>query len=113
MGKGHWGGRPDLSSHTGDVVDLTIAAMPKRAGFSADKKWLVVESKDFDEEKGEYEYLAHAVYLNTGKCYTASNLDALRESLIEKLNLEQIKLRAIEIFFDELLISFLEERRRD
>lgn len=101
LGRAHREGS-ELAADTGDRFDESVKGNVKRVGASADGRWLLVESDDFDLRTQKAIVRVTAVSLGSGQIYSAT--DAASFPKLVRANIASARLEAVEVFFDRSVI---------
>lgn len=92
----------ELAADTGDRFDESVKGTIKRVGTSADRRWLLVDSDDYNLETRKPVAYVTAIALSSGQMYSAGDLSSLAK--VVPSGVTSTKLDAVELFFDRTLI---------
>ena len=112
LAKSHFERTPELASHTGDTVDVSIATAATRLGITDDGNWLIVQGKEFNESAADYVSRFFAVDLAKGTYHNDRELQGLERKAKFEKPLSTVHLEAVELVFDRMLVTYLEAKGR-
>ena len=111
LGRAYWQ-KPEQATETGDRFDEWVKGTIKRVGQTADGRWLVAESEDYDWEKHKPLVYVTAIELASGEMRSASDLAALQQAVGDSGQVSTARLEPVEYFFERKLISRLVEETK-
>lgn len=91
-----------LAADTGDRFDESVKGNVRRVGASADGRWLLVESDDYDLRAQKSIVRVTAVALNSGEMYSATDTASFPK--LVRANIASARLEPVELFFDRSVI---------